>query len=917
MKTNKKLMGMKKTIVVMAFALFFLLSMVNVKAVTLLYWVYPQFLYGLDIDTDGTSLYIIGKINTTDSFIMKTHPDGSIVWQKEYSLSCRNIRYSAYDNSLVVSGVYPDGIITLKKFFAVDGSFIWEKNVTFTVQEQFGIAYEGGIDVDELGNIFFVGKIFDKNGNSICSCNICQTSPPVSIKVVTYDGFDRVWFMGYDHNAAQAYYGVFNKTNCNGIAGSRGSNVYDIRDAITHDTKIIETGQQWIYPSTWHIGWKEFLSNATQIRGGYYSITDVELAPTGIEYLDDKLFIVGYRKYNETYYSPLIIESPYANITEKNVIEFPQVFSLKPYGIASLGGNIYATGMLGTSNATLIEFQYIAPHVSVYKHCEKNSTISSGELDCYTEPIFIPSNAVNISARTITRISPYNATTEGDPSKTFLLRSCNPEARPSYAGGAQCRDIYNVCRWPDYFIPNEKYGDYLAGQTVTGNGYVNIPSGCIVPAGATTYYYGLFVDTYVDYDLMPIPTEKSVSLQVSPTSGNTTTIFNFLLTTYNLAKPYNISVYVDDAWLSDLYNIYTDTYTVPISGFSVGTHKIYEVVRDKDGWQNKTNDVYINVVGVGIREFSLSVTPSVGNATDVFTFRTTQISGGVAPYTVTIYLNTTDREAGSCTNVPENGICTLSTLLPCGNWTAFAVARDGAGGFRTSSTIPVSVICKPLGAPLNATLSMTPLTGDSKTVFTFTLNIVGGAPPYYVSWLDYSGTICGNERYDQEPPLTITERYSFWAGSHGISTSIYSSDGQSTASNRLDFNVAWAGEANITAYDCKGTYGYRVERPTVPIEQQIPLVNETALREAGAGWLVPFFTPLFFSTIMLIGISGLVTVAISKYSGGGEHTPMVFGLVALVMIAIYGILGIYPSWLVIVLIILAGFIFAKMVGILK
>jgi hypothetical protein len=122
-------------------------------------------------------------------------------------------------------------------------------------------------------------------------------------------------------------------------------------------------------------------------------------------------------------------------------------------------------------------------------------------------------------------------------------------------------------------------------------------------------------------------------------------------------------------------------------------------------------------------------------------------------------------------------------------------------------------------------------------------------------------------------------------------------------------------EYGETAYNCPSDcLAVTTTLPYVPYE---PVVNTTLLTEAEAGWLVPFFTPLFFSTIMLIGISGLVTVAISKYSGGGEHTPMVFGLIALVMIAIYGILGIYPSWLVIVLIILAGFIFAKMVGILK
>jgi hypothetical protein len=97
--------------------------------------------------------------------------------------------------------------------------------------------------------------------------------------------------------------------------------------------------------------------------------------------------------------------------------------------------------------------------------------------------------------------------------------------------------------------------------------------------------------------------------------------------------------------------------------------------------------------------------------------------------------------------------------------------------------------------------------------------------------------------------------------------------------------------------------------PEAPYE---PVTNRTLFTEAGADWMAFFFTPIFFATIMLIGISGFITLAIAKY-GGGQFAPAAFIIISMIMVAIYGMSGIYPTWLVIVLIILAGFVFAKFI----
>ena len=560
----------------------------------------------------------------------------------------------------------------------------------------------------------------------------------------------------------------------------------------------------------------------------------------------------------------------------------------------------------------------VAEHVSLTKYCESwgNPGEIYGWFACSPEDVDIPSNAVNVTSRTSTHMIVYNATYAGNASCSFTIQSCNYPLGYS----ERCGYTQVACTGSTYSTWYTYYGTIFGGQTVRSSGSVTVPEGCVIApsGGAPSVRIEAEVETYVEYDLVTLPPTKSATLYVEPQSGNKTTIFYFHLLTSNLTKPYNVSVYIDNTlyinskWLSTIYNVYDDTLTIDMAfGDNTGSHTIYFVVRDSDGTEIKTNTVEVYVGTGGMQPFTLTVTPTQGDTFTSFTFQTSEIRGGTAPYTVELY-HGTNIFVGKCEGVPEGGTCSKSVLLPCGYGNAFAIAKDSAGNQMVSNFVPVNVTCSPMGETLNVTLTMTPTTGNSQTIFNLTFTIRGGASPYRVTWLEWGNPLCSDEVYTKSPPFSVTERWEFPAGSRGISLSVKSADGQVAPSNVLTFDVAWAGETNFTSYDCIGTLGTWTQRGTITPTYQETFVNEAQLKNLGVGWMAFFFTPIFFATVMLIGISGFITLAIAKY-GGGQFAPAVFIVISMTMVAIYGISGIYPAWLVIVLIILAGFIFAKFI----
>ncbi|MFH7835234.1 MAG: NosD domain-containing protein [Candidatus Aenigmatarchaeota archaeon] len=88
----------------------------------------------------------------------------------------------------------------------------------------------------------------------------------------------------------------------------------------------------------------------------------------------------------------------------------------------------------------------------------------------------------------------------------------------------------------------------------------------------------------------------------------------------------------------------------------------------------------------------------------------------------------------------------------------------------------------------------------------------------------------------------------------------------------------------------------------------IPQINKTEWEEMGYGWLVPLFSPFAIYNLIMISFAVLGGVITREASA-------VLGII-LVFVAIYTFMGIYPWWLGVVLIIIAGFLFVNLIGII-
>jgi len=81
-------------------------------------------------------------------------------------------------------------------------------------------------------------------------------------------------------------------------------------------------------------------------------------------------------------------------------------------------------------------------------------------------------------------------------------------------------------------------------------------------------------------------------------------------------------------------------------------------------------------------------------------------------------------------------------------------------------------------------------------------------------------------------------------------------------------------------------------------------INQTQWVLNGWGWVLPFFTPIF----MLTSATGFISGIAGKFGG-----MAIGGIVALMLTLIFTIIGVYPAWLGIVVIIIGGFILVNMV----
>jgi hypothetical protein len=384
------------------------------------------------------------------------------------------------------------------------------------------------------------------------------------------------------------------------------------------------------------------------------------------------------------------------------------------------------------------------------------------------------------------------------------------------------------------------------------------------------------------------------------------------------------------------------SYSYDLSWGIAGNWTFKAVIIDSTNSSIETNNVTINVYSPpapfrfplcsinGILFPELNLTPPF-----TLNVRIWNMSGGFPPYEVSYQrLNI---KIFTCYNVPEYGECSgniSSFEIPyltaqCKDYNtthqicmnAFIVnTTDSHGSIYISNGGVVNVILPKVIAPLNVSLTLTPmlnLTSNTSTIIRAT--VIGGAPPIELTFLHRYGADVICKEILNQTNITRSLTVYWYGGDHNIHASARSADGQVATSDSIDFYVEPVSPPRYKNFviGCIGTmsgpntpneqesfYPYIPTPPTppyVPLESTKPLANETEWREIGIAWALPLTTPIFILTMVALGVSGFIAMKI-----GGNYAGLVFGVAMLFFIIIYSITGVYPIWISIILIILTA-----------
>jgi len=215
--------------------------------------------------------------------------------------------------------------------------------------------------------------------------------------------------------------------------------------------------------------------------------------------------------------------------------------------------------------------------------CTSNYVPVGSTTACMPEPIRIPSDCQNITSYMLGKILAYPVAQCSGYTQIIVYNPFRVEENTTVTSD-QCIDNQPVY----HYYYNYNPGDSALGDVI---GTAGVECSC-------WNQFQVYGRLHVECIRPLLPLTKSVSLEVIPSSGTTTTTFIFTVSTNNLNKPYNISMYYDGNWLQDIYNVFVDNKTLSYTGFPVGTHRMYVVVRDSEGWVGQSNEVQFTITPV-------------------------------------------------------------------------------------------------------------------------------------------------------------------------------------------------------------------------------------------------------------------------------------------------------------------------------
>jgi hypothetical protein len=214
----------------------------------------------------------------------------------------------------------------------------------------------------------------------------------------------------------------------------------------------------------------------------------------------------------------------------------------------------------------------------------------------------------------------------------------------------------------------------------------------------------------------------------------------------------------------------------------------------------------------------------------------------------------------------------------------YALFNSGTFSLTADRTDTVGLSASPMNVFMIADKS-SGLPGDT---FTFNVSISNGLPAFtnrlYVK--DPSGNVILYQSQHGTSSFSVPVIISTY-GNNDVYTDVTDSTDNTVESNHITINIGGGGTI-----------------PTTPISG----INVTEWQENGWGWALPIFTPIFIFTFGAGVISGILA-AISGNAGG-----VIGGITWVAFMMLYTLMGIYPSWVGIVLIILSGGVTVMFMG---
>ena len=231
--------------------------------------------------------------------------------------------------------------------------------------------------------------------------------------------------------------------------------------------------------------------------------------------------------------------------------------------------------------------------------------------------------------------------------------------------------------------------------------------------------------------------------------------------------------------------------------------------------------------------------------------------------------------------------------VPTGNYYYTVVASGYAIFTKTTFSLiqDISDNVYMAQSPASVTISSDKTIGNLGDNFTITVHVSSLLPPFVTTRIWVRNPIGSLVLWqDAVPKYANTYNETIFINDYGINdvyAEVTDSGSNTIQSNHLSINIAGGGAGGASM-------------------QTIPGIDAVEWTANGWGWVLPFFTPFFLGTMFAVITSGVI----ARLAKEG----MVGGITFVAFMISYTIMGLYPTWIGVILIVISAGVTVQMIG---